>query len=201
MALTKKAERTRAKLLESARRLISERGFDHVSVEDITKDSQVAKGTFYHYFKCKEDVVLALSYESSVNNLENALACEGGVVARCAMYFHVVYRDCQWNGVRLIRQWLRERIENEASTSESEEALCNIYSALERILTVHQGEGNGELRADTPIEKVCRLMVGHFVGVITVWCMMNGSFNIAEDPENYTLMDIENLLGPFLIKE
>lgn len=53
MALTKKAEKTRSRLLESARRLISERGFDHVSVEDITKDSGVAKGTFYHYFECK----------------------------------------------------------------------------------------------------------------------------------------------------
>ena len=50
MGLTKKAERTRAKLLESAKRLIGERGFDKVSVEDITRDSGVAKGTFYHYF-------------------------------------------------------------------------------------------------------------------------------------------------------
>ena len=53
MAFTKKAERTKGKLLASARKLISERGFDHVSVEDITKDSGVAKGTFYHYFKYK----------------------------------------------------------------------------------------------------------------------------------------------------
>ena len=60
MALTKKAEKTRSRLLESARRLISERGFDHVSVEDITKDSGVAKGTFYHYFECKEEVVAEL---------------------------------------------------------------------------------------------------------------------------------------------
>ena len=201
MALTKKAERTRAKLLASARRLISERGFDHVSVEDITKDSQVAKGTFYHYFKCKEDVVLALSNAAAVHNLENALAYEGGVIARCAMYFHAVYRDCQWNGVRLIRQWLRESIENETSSSESEETLCNIYSALEQILTVHQGEGKNELCADAPVEKVCRLMVSHIMGVITVWCMLNGSFTISDDSDNYTLMDIENLLGPFLMKE
>ena len=67
MALTKKAEKTRSRLLESARRLISERGFDHVSVEDITKDSGVAKGTFYHYFECKEEVVAELSFQSRVS--------------------------------------------------------------------------------------------------------------------------------------
>ena len=69
MALTKKAERTKAKLLASARKLIGERGFDRVSVEDITRDSGVAKGTFYHYFKCKEDVVAVSVKFSSVIHL------------------------------------------------------------------------------------------------------------------------------------
>lgn len=45
MALTKKAERTKAKLLQSAKKLIGEKGFDRVSVEDITRDSGVAKGS------------------------------------------------------------------------------------------------------------------------------------------------------------
>lgn len=43
MALTKKAERTKARLLASAKKLIGEKGFDQVSVEDITKDSGVAR--------------------------------------------------------------------------------------------------------------------------------------------------------------
>lgn len=57
MALTKKAIRTKATLLESAKKLITERGFDRVSVEDITSGAGVAKGTFYHYFKSKEDLI------------------------------------------------------------------------------------------------------------------------------------------------
>ena len=201
MALTKKAERTKAKLLASARKLISERGFDQVSVEDITRDSQVAKGTFYHYFKSKEEVVLELSHAAAMSNLKNALDYEGGVIARCVMYFHTVYRDCEWNGVRIIRQWLRESVENVPSGYVNEETLCNMYESIEKVLTVHQGEGVGELRTDAPVEKVCRILVSHFLGVITVWCMLNGSFNISNDDENYTLTDIENLLGPYLIKE
>ncbi len=201
MALTKKAERTKAKLLASARKLISERGFDHVSVEDITKDSQVAKGTFYHYFKCKEDVVRDLSYESALGNLENAINLDGTVVERCNFYFHAVYRDCQWNGIRLVRQWLRESIENEQTATDNEKTLCDIYSALERILTVHQGARAGELAVDAPVEKVCRILVSHLIGIVTVWCMLNGAFDISQDPENYTHLDIENLLHPFLMKE
>ena len=85
MALTKKAERTKAKLLESAKRLISAHGFDHVSVEDITKDSGVAKGTFYHYFECKEDVVRELSRKTAMATIERAIAHEGDVIERCCI--------------------------------------------------------------------------------------------------------------------
>ena len=81
MALTKKAEKTRSRLLESARRLISERGFDHVSVEDITKDSGVAKGTFYHYFECKEEVVAALSFQCSVTWLRTPKSTRPSLIA------------------------------------------------------------------------------------------------------------------------
>ena len=86
MALTKKAERTKAKLLASARKLIGERGFDRVSVEDITRDSGVAKGTFYHYFKCKEDVVAELSFQSSQTILEESVHFDGTADERC---FHL----------------------------------------------------------------------------------------------------------------
>lgn len=94
MALTKKAERTKAKLLDSAQRLISAHGFDNVSVEDITKDSGVAKGTFYHYFECKEDVVRELSRKTAMATIERAIAHEGDVIERCCFYFGEIYKDC-----------------------------------------------------------------------------------------------------------
>ena len=56
--MTPKAKRTKAKLLETAKQLFKEKGYENVSVEKITKASQVAKGTFYHYFTKKEDIVL-----------------------------------------------------------------------------------------------------------------------------------------------
>jgi AcrR family transcriptional regulator len=58
-----KAEKTRKKLLATADRLINQRGYENVAVEDITKACGVAKGTFYNYFAQKQDLVLALGQE------------------------------------------------------------------------------------------------------------------------------------------
>lgn len=143
MALTKKAERTKAKLLASARKLIGERGFDRVSVEDITRDSGVAKGTFYHYFKCKEDVVAELSFQSSQTILEESVHFDGTADERCFHYVTALCRDADWAGVRLVRQWIREAMESEEEDSEAKACLYDIYNAIVKICAVRQGRGDG----------------------------------------------------------
>lgn len=200
MALTKKAERTKAKLLVSAKKLISERGFDRVSVEDITRDSGVAKGTFYHYFKCKEDVVAELSFQSAQATISKAINREGSVTERCYYFFVETCRDAEWTGIRLVRQWLRETMERPAEDSEARDALYNIYNAVISIYKAHQGEGPGELMKDAPLDTLAKLMMSHLIGVLTVWCMMNASFSITGESTKYMKIDIENLLKPFLIK-
>lgn len=79
--------------------------------------------------------------------------------------------------------------------------MYNIYNALMDICTVHQGEGPGELTKDAPVDTLAKLMMSHLFGALTVWCMMNGSFNLAEDSLDYMRIDIMNLLEPYTIKE
>src|SRR3954451_22580855 len=50
------AEATRDHLLETARQVFSERGFHGTSVAAITSAANTAHGTFYLYFRNKEDV-------------------------------------------------------------------------------------------------------------------------------------------------
>ncbi|NHC44140.1 TetR family transcriptional regulator [Motilibacter sp. K478] len=52
----KKLEAWRS-IRECALRLISERGFDAVSVEEIAEEANVSRTTFFNYFSCKEAVV------------------------------------------------------------------------------------------------------------------------------------------------
>jgi AcrR family transcriptional regulator len=57
-ALTKSANR--AAILESARQVFAELGYEATTVRDIIRRTGLASGTFYNYFKSKEEVFHAL---------------------------------------------------------------------------------------------------------------------------------------------
>ncbi len=48
---------TRQLLIQTALRLILEKGYDAISIQDITDRADLGRGTFYIHFKDKEDVV------------------------------------------------------------------------------------------------------------------------------------------------
>lgn len=58
----KDPEERRAEIVEAARRLFAEKGYSGTSVSEIVKSVGVAQGTFYWYFKSKEEVYHAILY-------------------------------------------------------------------------------------------------------------------------------------------
>lgn len=50
---------TRKHILETALGLISQDGFDNITIQDICTSAGVSVGAFYHYFNSKEEIILA----------------------------------------------------------------------------------------------------------------------------------------------
>lgn len=70
----KAPEVRRAEILDVAGTLFENKGFSSTSVDEIVRTAGVAKGTFYYYFKSKEDVLDALVQEVSSKMAEQSQA-------------------------------------------------------------------------------------------------------------------------------
>ncbi|MBG9536471.1 TetR family transcriptional regulator [Bacillus thuringiensis] len=57
MRIIKEYEERRKEILETAERLFLTKGYTKTTINDILKEIGIAKGTFYHYFKSKEEVM------------------------------------------------------------------------------------------------------------------------------------------------
>ncbi|MEV6072358.1 helix-turn-helix domain-containing protein [Nocardia sp. NPDC052001] len=55
---------TRTAILDAARKLFVERGFDTTSVDDIARESQLSKGAVYHHFQDKQQVFAEVYLEA-----------------------------------------------------------------------------------------------------------------------------------------
>ena len=58
--VTKPPIERKKELVDTAERLFLEKGYDRTTVNDIVNEINVAKGTFYHYFKSKTEVLGAV---------------------------------------------------------------------------------------------------------------------------------------------
>ena len=60
MRIVKEHDERKNEIIETAAALFEQKGYEHCSVNDILNAIGIAKGTFYHYFKSKEEVLDAV---------------------------------------------------------------------------------------------------------------------------------------------
>lgn len=72
MRIVKEHEERKNEILDTAEILFEEKGYDKCSVNDILNRIGIAKGTFYHYFKSKEELLDALIERISAQMIRRA---------------------------------------------------------------------------------------------------------------------------------
>lgn len=71
------AER-RKELIDAAESLFAKKGYEDTAVSDIVKKIKVGQGTFYHYFKSKEEILEAVAEKIAAPIAENVRKIEKG---------------------------------------------------------------------------------------------------------------------------
>lgn len=77
MRVVKEAEVRKNEILDAAEILFSEKGYEDTSVTDIMNAVGIAKGTLYHHFKSKEDIMDALIQRQTAQILSVAKKAAG----------------------------------------------------------------------------------------------------------------------------
>jgi len=77
MRIVKNAAERKTEILDTADRLFGEKGFDGTSTNDILEQVGIARGTLYHHFKSKEEIMDALIERYHIKLLEAAKDAAG----------------------------------------------------------------------------------------------------------------------------
>lgn len=171
------AMETKNKIYNIAIELISKYGYDNVSIDEICKHSQVSKGTFYHHFTAKEDVIISLykeEYEYFFNNIKEtpmSSALDELVEVIC---FHVKYAEKK--GLDIVKQVYKSQLDYGNKLMASKNIL--LQELLSEI--IHKGQMNNEIRKDICLEDIINYLIRFSHGIIYDWCLNNGSYSIED---------------------
>lgn len=193
------AQETKKKLINAALEMFKQQGFYSINVEDITKKAGVAKGTFYTYFKRKEDIVLEISrtpFSDIAQELESMLDIP--FVKRLSHYFHRFMEQIECFGIHICRQWTRDVLDPK-NVSDDKDIRKWAYDVamLEGIFT--QAIKRKELKKQTPIKLLSYILITQLYGMMTYWCMSDGEFEPLEWTQKFCDFELEPLLKPYLI--
>ncbi|MBW7456703.1 TetR/AcrR family transcriptional regulator [Paenibacillus sepulcri] len=158
--IAKDPQERRNEILDAAMELFQTKGYEHTSVSDIVKKIGVAQGTFYYYFKSKEEIASA--------------AHERSLSARLHFVKNTV-DDPDLNAVDKLRKVLLqgfpapetdkvilEYVHDEGNSILHQKWLTAKITAFAPYLTeiVQQGIGEGVFQLDHPGEVTEFLLVG-----------------------------------------
>ncbi|ABL83608.1 MULTISPECIES: TetR/AcrR family transcriptional regulator [unclassified Nocardioides] len=152
--LTPRAQRTRAALLASARKVFERDGFHNARITDIADGAKVAHGTFYTYFDSKETIFLALVDDMIAdlfheNEDPGTARQQSGLepierLERSNREYLKVYRD---NG-RLIALWEELATHHEGAKARLDQGLQKYVERSERQIVRLQAEGRADRELD-----------------------------------------------------
>ncbi len=195
------ALKTRQKLLDTAEKLLKNKGFNNVSVEDITKNANVAKGTFYVYFKHKENILTEIcrgyfkKIELQLDEMKSS-----NIEEKLTVYVDEFMNAVEIYGINICREWIKGVIDpNHANEDMDKSKWKYDYDMLEGILKT--AIKNKELKKNTPVELLTHLIISELYGMMTVWCMSDGVFEPKDWTKKFCEIQLKEMLGNFIIKK
>lgn len=190
------AAATRRKLVKAAKTLICEKGLTNTSIEEITEACGVSKGTFYTYFKRKEDIVYELSNGMFDEILVGAKAYPGTMLEKLEHYMVNFSGYIEKGSVKLAQEWIKNVVDPDLSDVGTQKLQKDTSAAEELLLA---GIENGLLKPAAPVAWLTGTINDFLYGQMLCWAMSGGAYSLEERTRNFCQTYLESLLKPYLI--
>ncbi len=192
------SEKTKKTIMDNALRLFREKGYDFVSVEEITRASGISKGSFYTYFKTKSDIIVQefwkidRYYESyATRHLPRLKNPAEKLKAFTRAQMRYITEKIGVDSLKILysNQILGSSgVDNKAIVDPKR----RWYRIIELIIV--EGQIDGSFRSDIDALELAQGFNRSIRSVFLDWCITSGDFNLEKEALKY----LEEWLMPAL---
>lgn len=172
---------TKKRLIECARKLFREKGYNSVTVDDIVKEANSSKGGFYTHFKTKEELLinmLPLVDDAYVAFLNTGIKPENSIekITLFVQYaFRIIEEEIGLVFITAIYSSQIKDLTKDRFLIASDRAYNQILKKL-----IEEGQEKREIKRELTPEHASAILTSCIRGVVYDWCLYKGEFNLVQ---------------------
>ena len=181
-------EHTKSAIMENALRLFQEKGYDTVTVEQITRAAGVAKGSFYTYFETKSDIIVEEFWkidryyqDYASRNLRRLKSPADKLKGFTRAQMRYVRDEVGVNNLKIlyVNQTIGDSDRNKVIIDPDRQW----YRIIEGIIA--DGQADGTFRTDLDAGDMARTFNRSMRSVFLDWCISDGGFDLVREALRY----------------
>jgi TetR/AcrR family fatty acid metabolism transcriptional regulator len=178
-------EHTRNRIINSAKNLFAEQGYQKTTIVDISRQAGVSEAALYEYFHGKEDLLLTIPdlwVSELLRDLDEQLFGIKGAVNKLRKYLWWYMRRVEQAPLDAKIVYLFLKTNANFLNTEVYSNVKNLYSYLVEIF--EEGRKTGEMKSELNPRLARDLFVGTTDHMITRWLLKDMSYSLFDDIEN-----------------
>jgi len=194
MAKNNSKEHTRERIVNSAKKLFAEQGYQKTTVVDISRQAGLSEAALYDYFQGKEDLLLMIPdlwVSELLRDLDEQLFGIKVAVNKLRKYLWWYMRRVEQSPLDAKIVYLFLKTNANFLNTEVYANVKNFYAYLVEIF--EEGRQSGEMKADLNSRAARDIFVGTMDHVISRWLLKDMSYSLFDNLENI----FELMVGAF----
>ncbi len=176
----KNTQNTKKKIVSAAWRLFYEQGYNGTTIDDIVAESGTSKGSFYHYFNGKDDLLSSLAYlfDEKYEELEEIMPENMASTEKMLFLNKELFRMIDDSiSIDLLTQLLSSQL-----ITKNEKSLLDRNRTYFRLLRsiVIAGQKNGEISDKNSANDIVKAYALYERAMLYDWCLCNGEYSLSD---------------------
>lgn len=174
-----KAVETKNRIYNAAIDLMDRKGFEKLTIVDISKKAGVSVGAFYHYFKSKNDILAEIFRKADEYFSTQVISSlnKKSIPDQIIEYFDYYAKFNVSSGVEMTQQLFNPKIK---FFIKKDRPMLTILQDL-----IRKGQEKKEIRADIGLEELTRFLFVLARGVVFEWSLYEGRYDLEATMHKY----------------
>ena len=178
--MRRSSNQTKSRIVSAAWKLFYKYGYENTTIDDIVEASQTSKGSFYHYFGSKDDLLGSLSYlfDEKYSELEESMDRSLSPIEKLVFMNQELFLMIENTvSVPLLSQLFSSQL-----TTKGEKHLLDpdrTYYKLLRQVAI-EGKEQGLFRDDLTVADITKAYAVYERAMMYDWCISSGNYSLCQ---------------------